>query len=123
MKILLVDDEVDFVSTLAERLSLRGMEVDWASRPEDALERIETTCYDLAVLDVKMPRVNGIALKKILQEKCPDMRFIFLTGHGSEEAFRAGTSEAGADYYLLKPVRLEDLLAKIELARNKEDGQ
>lgn len=121
MKILLVDDEVDFVSTLAERLSLRGMEVDWTSRPEEALDKVENTCYDLAVLDVKMPRVNGIALKKILHEKCPDMKFIFLTGHGSEEAFYAGSTEAGADYYLLKPVRFEQLLAKIELVQLKSE--
>lgn len=126
MRILLVDDEKEFVSTLAERLSYRGIDADWTSQPEDAITMAETRQYDIAVLDVKMPRVNGLALKKRLQEKWPDMKCIFLTGHGAEEAFQAGALEAGEDYYLFKPVRLENLLAKIKeagasLGREKND--
>ena len=113
MKILLVDDEVEFVSALAERLTLRGIDVEWVSRPEDAISRVEQRCYDLAVLDVKMPRLSGIGLKVILQKKCPDMKFIFLTGHGSEESYEAGTAEAGSAYYLMKPLKLNDLIRKI----------
>ena len=119
MKILLVDDEVEFVSALGERLALRGIEADWTSRPEEAIERVEKKCYDIAVLDVKMPRVSGFALKKALEAKCPEMRFIFLTGHGSEEAFEAGVTETGSDYYLVKPVRFEDLLKKIRAAASE----
>jgi DNA-binding response OmpR family regulator len=119
MKILLVDDEVEFVSALGERLALRGIEAEWTSRPEEAIERVEKKCYDIAVLDVKMPRVNGFALKKTLEAKCPEMRFIFLTGHGSEEAFEAGVTETGSDYYLVKPVRFEDLLKKIRAAASE----
>lgn len=119
MKILLVDDEVEFVSALGERLALRGIEADWTSRPEEAIERVEKKCYDIAVLDVKMPRLSGFALKKALEAKCPEMRFIFLTGHGSEEAFEAGVTETGSDYYLVKPVRFEDLLKKIRAAASK----
>jgi DNA-binding response OmpR family regulator len=114
MKILLVDDEVEFVSALAERLSLRGIDADWVSRPEDAVSRVERYNYDLAVLDVKMPRLSGINLKMILQEKCPDMKFIFLTGHGSEESYAAGAAEAGEAYYLMKPLKLNDLIQKID---------
>jgi DNA-binding response OmpR family regulator len=114
VKILLVDDEAEFVSALAERLMLRGIDAEWVSRPEDALARTDEKCYDLAVLDVKMPKVSGIALKKMLQAKCPDMKFIFLTGHGSKEEFIAGAAEAGASYYLMKPLKLTDLLAKID---------
>lgn len=119
MRILLVDDEEEFVSALAERLSYRGIDADWVTRQEDAVTRCGEACYDLAVLDVKMPKVSGIALKKMLQSKCPRMKFIFLTGHGSEEEYRAGTAEAGADHYLLKPLHLEDLLLKI---RNMQAG-
>jgi DNA-binding response OmpR family regulator len=114
MKILLVDDEVEFVSALAERLSLRGIDAEWVSRPEDAVSRVEQSHYDLAVLDVKMPRLSGIGLKVILQEKCPDMKFIFLTGHGSEESYEAGSAEAGEAYYLMKPLKLKDLILKID---------
>jgi len=121
MKVLLVDDEVEFVSTLAERLSFRGIEADWVSEPEDAVTKAMEGCYDLAVLDVKMPRIGGIELKRRLQRTCPAMKFIFLTGHGSHDAYMAGAAEAGSDYYLLKPLRLEDLLAKISVIQAKRE--
>lgn len=111
--VLLVDDETEFVSTLAERLSLRGIEADWVTSAEEALNKIQDNQYDLAVLDVKMPRVSGIELKRMLHKQCPDMQFIFMTGHGSEQDFHAGTSEAGAEYYLVKPVHIEDLMRKM----------
>lgn len=113
MKILLVDDEAEFVSALAERLSLRGIDAEWVSRPKDAVEIASSQCFDLALLDVKMPGQSGFDLKKQLQKKCPDMKFIFLTGHGSEEDYRAGTAHAGEEYYLLKPIKFEDLMRKI----------
>ncbi|MFH1983911.1 MAG: response regulator [Pseudomonadota bacterium] len=119
MKVLLVDDEVEFVSTLAERLSFRGIDADWVSAPEDAVTKATEGCYDLAVLDVKMPRIGGIELKRRLQQTCPSMKFIFLTGHGSQDAYMTGAAEAGSDYYLLKPLRLEDLLAKISVIQAK----
>lgn len=114
MKLLLVDDELDFVSTLAERLEIRGIDVDWAVEPEAAMEKAQSDCYDIAVLDVKMPRVSGIDLKKMIQEKCPDTQYIFLTGHGGEESFREATQETGEQCYLLKPIPFEHLLAKIQ---------
>lgn len=114
MKILLVDDEMEFVSALAERLSLRGIEADWVIRPEDAIQRVAETCYDMVVLDVKMPRINGIALKGELERKCPNLKFIFLTGHGAGEDFTAGMAETGVECYLAKPLRIETLLAVIK---------
>lgn len=114
MKILLVDDEVDFVSALSERLYLRGIDADWVCRPEDAMEKAKQCRYDIAILDVKMPRLSGIDLKVMLQKICPDMKFIFLTGHGSQESYEAGAAEAGADNYLMKPLKLETLIHKID---------
>lgn len=113
MKVLLVDDEEELVVTLAERLSLRGIDAAWALSGEEALRLAATEPYDLAVLDMKMPKMNGLQLKAELQKKWPRMHFIFLTGHGSEEDFEAGASEAGADYYLIKPVNIQELVAKI----------
>jgi DNA-binding response OmpR family regulator len=114
MHILLVDDEEEFVSALAERLALRGIDADWATCAEAALAKVENTCYELAVLDVKMPRTGGIKLKKSLQSKCPEMKFIFLTGHGSEENFKACTAEIGTDCYLVKPIQIDDLIARLK---------
>jgi len=113
MRILLVDDEAELVSTLAERLSFRGIEADWVTTGEEALKQVEEQRYAVGVLDVKIPRISGLALKKRLEEKCPEMKFIFLTGHGSEEDFLIGSAEAGADYYLIKPVDLNLLIEKL----------
>lgn len=116
MQILLVDDEEELVSTLAERLSLRGIEADWATSGEDAIRAVEKKTYDLAVLDVKIPRISGIQLKKRLEEKSPAMKFIFMTGHGSEADYEAGQAEAGEGYYLVKPVDIEALIEKMKQA-------
>jgi DNA-binding response OmpR family regulator len=110
MRLLLVDDEGELVSTIAERLSLRGIGADWAVSGEEALKKAETEHYDLAVLDVKMPKISGIQLKGMLEAKYPDMKFIFMTGHGSEDDFRAGSLKA---YYLVKPIGIETLVSKI----------
>ncbi len=120
IRVLLVDDEKEFVSTLAERLLLRGIEADWVASAEEALEKIKDSQYDLAVLDVKMPHISGIELKRMLHEHCPDMQFIFMTGHGSEQDFHAGSSEAGAAYYLVKPVHIDDLMLKMNEVLDRE---
>ena len=116
MRVLLVDDEEEFVSTLAERLTLRGIEADWVTNAAEALERVERENYDLAVLDVKIPKISGLKLKAKMEEIQPGMRFLFLTGHGSEGDFKRGAEEAGAGYYLVKPVNIEDLINKMKEA-------
>lgn len=116
MRLLLVDDEGELVSTLAERLSFRGIDADWVTSGEEALKKAETGTYELAILDVKMPRISGIKLKGMLEAKYPDMKFIFMTGHGSEDDFRAGSSKA---YYLVKPINIEALVSKINEALKK----
>lgn len=113
MKILLVDDEKELVSTLAERLSLRDIEADWVTNGEDAIKNTQKNTYDIAVLDIKMPKIGGIELKKKLEEKNPDLKYIFITGHGSEDDFMTACCETGAEYYLVKPVNIDDLIVKM----------
>ena len=113
MRVLLVDDEKELVSTLAERLSLRGINATWETCVEAALRKVEKEKYDLAVLDIKMPKMDGIELKKRMELIRPEMKFIFMTGHGSEGTFKAGILEAGDDCYLVKPVNLEILVEKM----------
>jgi DNA-binding response OmpR family regulator len=110
----LVDDEEQLVSALAERLSLRGIEATWATNCLDALASAELQDFDIAVLDVKMPKVGGFELKGLLQKKSPRMKFIFVTGHGSEADFEVGATEGGAAYYLAKPVSIEVLIQKMK---------
>ena len=114
MKILLVDDEVELVSAMAERLGYRGMDADWTGSAEDALVMADKTEYDVAVLDMKMPRIGGLELRRMLSERHPGMKFIFLSGHGSESDFKTGAAEA--EHYLIKPVSLESLMDKINEA-------
>jgi len=113
MKVLLIDDEEELISTLAERLSFRGIDADWVTNGEEALKKIEAHCYDLAVVDVRMPKISGLALKRLMAEKCPRLKFIFMTGHGSEDDYKEGTAQAGVAYYLLKPINIELLIEKI----------
>jgi DNA-binding response OmpR family regulator len=120
VRVLLVDDEVELVSTMAERLSLRGFEAQWVTNAEETLQRSDICTFDIAVLDVKLPKINGIELKKRLAERCPEMKFIFLTGHGSGADFAAGAAAAGDMFYLVKPVGIDILIEKIHKAVRKQ---
>jgi DNA-binding response OmpR family regulator len=111
MRILLVDDEAEFVSTLAERLTMRGYQADYSITAGNALDLAAKHLYDVAVLDMKMPGTSGLELQAKLAEKHPAMRFIFLTGHGSEDDYSAGSRQAA--HYLVKPVDINTLIAKI----------
>ena len=117
MRILLVDDEKKFVTMLAKRLVLRGIEADVAFSGDEALEKLGPDSYDLAILDVKMPNIGGIDLRRKLSKVDPNLKYIFLTGHGSRKDFDVGSSEA--DFYLAKPIKIETLLSTIELVMGR----
>jgi len=108
MKVLLVDDEKKFAMMLSKRLVLRGIDVDYVYTGEEALVMAGNSRYDVAILDVKMPGIGGIELKRKLSGLAPGMKFIFLTGHGSETDFEIGSAEAA--YYLAKPLQIEKLI-------------
>jgi DNA-binding response OmpR family regulator len=108
MKVLLVDDEKKFAMMLAKRLALRGFDVDYVYTGEEAVLKAENAVYDVAVLDVKMPGIGGIELERKFKKLAPDMKIIFLTGHGSKIDFETGSAEAA--YYLAKPIQIEELI-------------
>ena len=108
MKILLVDDEKKFVMMLAKRLALRGIDVDYAFTGDEALRKARNNMYDLTILDVKMPGIGGIELERELKALIPGIKSIFLTGHGSEADFTAGSAAAAC--YLAKPLQIEKLI-------------
>ncbi|MFH2067216.1 MAG: response regulator [Pseudomonadota bacterium] len=122
MRILLVDDEEELVSTLAERLSYRGLDTDWACSAKEALFKSGQQVYDIAVLDIKMPETDGFKLKRQLQENNPTMKFIFMTGHGSDNYYHIGSAETGREFYLVKPVNIELLIAKLNEVLQKQGG-
>jgi CheY-like chemotaxis protein len=106
MNILLVDDEKKFVVMLAKRLELRGFQVSFVNTGMDAVQLVKTgEKFDIAVLDVKMPGIGGIELRRELHRRDPDMKFIFLTGHGSDNDYSIGAGEA--TQYLPKPIKID----------------
>jgi DNA-binding NtrC family response regulator len=115
VNILLVDDEADFVFTLAERLKLRGFQVIATTSPADAIAKLRADGIRVVLLDVKMPGIDGLKLMCEIKREKPDVRIILLTGHGSVADARRGMEEGAVDY-LMKPVDIEELMEKIRNA-------
>ena len=111
-KVLLVDDEEDFLDSLNERLKLRKVNADTAKSGEEALERIEDDEPTVIVLDLKMPGMHGLEVLKRLKNTNPDVQVVILTGHGSEED-RKEAERLGAFAYHQKPVRMDTLMKSI----------
>ena len=115
-KVLLVDDEEEFVNTLAERMRTRGMTVFTSTSAMEALGKIEEESFDAVVLDLMMPGVDGLQALKIIKEKRPEIQVILLTGHASVksgvEAIKLGATE-----FLEKPADIGILTEKIKRAQ------
>ncbi len=120
MKVLLIDDEEELVSTLAERLIIRSIDAEWATDRRAALALAEEIEFDIAVIDVKMPGTSGFDIKKELQNKFNKMKFIFLTGHGSEDDYETGLTETGEKYYLIKPININELVKILQELYNEQ---
>ena len=116
-KVLLVDDEEEFVTALAERLELRGFEASIATSGEDALKRIDADEPDLVVLDVLMPGLGGLDVLDQIRKTDPQIKVILLTGRGSALE-DGGRIPLGAFDYLIKPVNIDDLIQKMRVALN-----
>ena len=115
VRVILVDDEVSFVTVLAKRLSLRGLDTVATTSGPQAIQSLRGQDFDVAVLDLKMDRMDGMEVLRIFRQMLPSMRVIMLTGHGGESEARQAIM-AGAFDYIIKPCEFEDLLAKIEKA-------
>ncbi len=110
MRVILVDDEVELISTMAERLGMRGIAAKCAASAREAMALIEHECYDIAVVDIKMPEIGGIELMQQIRVKCPDTQFIFLSGHGSEQIYKEAIRQCPRAHYLLKPIQMDMLI-------------
>ncbi len=118
-KILLVDDEERFRTTLSKILAAQGLEVTALGSGREALEELDKKAYDVIVLDVRMPGMDGIATLKEIKKIAPQIEVIILTGHASMDA-AVETMRLGGYDYLLKPCPVEELLAKIESAYERK---
>lgn len=118
LRVLFVDDEEDLVSTVVERLQLRGIDATGAVRGQQALTLIEQQPFDAVLLDVRMPGLGGLEVIKQIKQGHPDLEVILLSGHGAREDVETGR-RLGAFDYLQKPVDLEDVIAVLHRAATK----
>lgn len=119
--VLLVDDEEDFVATLAERLELRGINTRIATSGEAALEDVEASLPDVVILDVIMPGLGGVDVLQEIKAKHPKLPVLLLTGLGSKEKGEDGIRKGAFDY-LIKPLDIDELIQKIYEAVNTGDA-
>ena len=117
-RVLLVDDEKEFVRALAKRLGARGLNVEIAGDGESAVEKVKTSDFDVIVLDLAMPGIDGLETLKRLREVNPDLQIVLLTGHGSIKSGVEAMKEGAVDF-LEKPAEFSELMTKIQEASAK----
>lgn len=120
VEVLLVDDEVDFLSSLKTVLQRRNMNVTVAESADQALDCLSKTPIEVALIDVKMPGMDGLALLKIIKEDFPNVKVILVSGYPSAAAALEGVKH-GASEYLPKPPDIESLVATIRRLRAQRD--
>ncbi|MCF8051743.1 MAG: response regulator [Desulfobacterales bacterium] len=120
-RVLVVDDEEDFLETLVNRLKKRNLDAVGVKSGEEAVEEIREKRYDVVILDIKMPGgMDGIETLREIKRIQPLVEVLLLTGHASVETSIEGM-KLGAFDYLMKPIKLEELLVKLGQAFEKKD--
>jgi signal transduction histidine kinase len=120
-RVLLVDDETDFLDNLHQRLELRGIPTLKAASGPEALAILDSEEVDVVVLDVRMPGMDGIQTLRFIKEKHPRIEVVMLTGHADLESSLEGMRFGFFDY-LTKPVHIDTLVAKIHDAHQRSPG-
>ena len=118
-RILLVDDEERFRTNLQKMLGAQGLAVMTASSGAEALDELKLAPYDVIVLDLRMPGMDGLTTLGEIKQINPEVEVIILSGHASMDAAMEINRLGGYDY-LMKPCPLEELLLKIEAAYEKK---
>lgn len=115
-KVLLVDDEQNFLDALSERMKAKGLEITSAYSGQEAIEAVKDEFFDAVVLDMMMPGLDGIETMKKMKKINPDLQVILLTGHATVgkgiEAMKLGAMD-----FLEKPAELSSLMQKIHKAK------
>ena len=115
IRVLVVDDEKDFLDSIVRRLELRGMTAVGVASGVAALEILDIQTFDVVVLDIKMPGMDGIEALREIKHQHAAVEVIVLTGHASQEFNRMGL-DLGAFDYLVKPVKLDTVIERIQAA-------
>lgn len=118
-KVLLIDDEPEFLESMGERLKLRGMEVTTCTNISEAIDKLAADQYDAIFLDLQMPGTNGIESLKMIKNLHPSLQVILLTGHASvEKGIEA--MKLGAMDFIEKPADINILSEKVKKAQAKK---
>jgi DNA-binding NtrC family response regulator len=115
INVILVDDEEEYVTTLSERIQMRGFNSRVAPDGEQALKMIHENTYHVMVLDLRMPGIDGMAVLKAVKKTHPEMQVVMITGHGSD-LDKENALGNGAFAYMEKPVELDALIDYIKKA-------
>ena len=118
IRVLIVDDEGQFVDAVVERLRLRGFAASGVTSGHDAMELLHQKSYDVVLLDVKMPGLGGLEVIRKVKEKWPGLQVVMLTGHGSAQDAEKGM-QLGAFKYVMKPVNIDALTSILRAAFEK----
>ncbi len=118
-KVLLVDDEQDFLSIMSERMKARGMDVSTAASAKEAIQLAEAESFDAIILDLQMPGMDGLEALRALKAKKPEIQVILLTGHATVEK-SVEAMKLGAMDLMEKPADLKTLTDKIKKAQTKK---
>lgn len=118
-RVLVVDDETDFLETIVKRLRKRKVDAVGLTSGVEALKYLEKEHFDVVILDVRMPGLDGIETLKEMKKKRPLMEVIMLTGHASVESGMQGM-QLGAFDYVIKPADFDELMEKIRQARERK---
>jgi DNA-binding NtrC family response regulator len=118
-KVLMVDDEEEFVNTLAERVKMRDLKSEVALNGEQALQQMEHDEPDVMVLDLKMPGIDGMEVLRRVRQAYPEVQVIILTGHGTDKD-EEEAKRLGAFAYLQKPVSIEKLVKTMKDAYKRK---
>jgi len=118
IRVLVVDDEAGLRRFLAQELTARGFAVDSAGSGEEGLRKIAEAVYDVVLLDMKLPGMDGLAVLREIRREAPAPEVLILTGQGSVES-AVSAMRAGAFHYVTKPFHLEELEVQIQKAREQ----
>lgn len=119
LRVLVVDDEIDFLEAFVDRLKMRDIDVIGVESGGKAIELLDKQNFDVVILDVKMPGMDGIETLREMKRKMPLMEVIMLTGHASVESGIEGM-KLGAYDYIIKPTDIDELMEKMRKAHEKK---
>jgi len=120
LSVLLIDDEIDFITPLSKRLRRRGLNVSLAAGGQQALNSLARESFDVILLDIKMEGMDGIKVLSEIRQRYPKVAVLMLTGHANTDIVISSLAMGACDY-LLKPVNVDDLVLRIESAAGRKN--